>query len=164
MTTSMSPASPDAPPRRRSSASTVVFAIVAIGAVVAGIFAGREIALEQSRGMFLAGAVPMFLLAIVVVGLGLVGLVGLGVRRGRLNVAIGTLFATAGLLAGGAVVGWASAGATGGTGSTGPAGGPTGANAGSGQTNAGAVNSGPVNAANPAGTQAGPGVNGPACT
>jgi len=115
MTTSISPASRDAPPRRRSSASTVVVAIVAIGAVVAGIFVGREIALEQSRGLFLAGAVPMFLLAIVVVGLCLVGLVSLGVRRGRLNVAIGTVFATAGLLAGGSVAGWASAGATSGT-------------------------------------------------
>jgi len=115
VTPSISPASPDAPPRRQTSASTVVFAIVAVGAAVAGIFVGREIALEQSRGLFLAGAVPMFLLAVVVVGLGLVGLVSLGVRRGRLNVAIGTLFATAGLLAGGAVVGWASAGATGGT-------------------------------------------------
>src|SRR4029079_15738587 len=115
MTTSISPASRDAPPRRRSSASTVVVAIVAIGAVVAGIFVGRGIALEQSRGLFLAGAVPMFLLAIVVVGLCLVGLVSLGVRRGRLNVAIGTVFATAGLLAGGSVAGWASAAATSGT-------------------------------------------------
>lgn len=115
VTAAMSPISPAAPPRPRSSVSTVVFAIVAIGAAVAGILVGREIALEQSRRLLFAGAIPMFLLAIVVVGLGLVGLVGLGVRRGRLNLAIGTAFAASGLLAAGAVVGWATAAATGGT-------------------------------------------------
>jgi hypothetical protein len=100
----------------RSSIVTPVPIVVAIAAVVAGVVAGREIAYERSMpglGGALGGIIPIFFLVVVAGGLGLVGLVAIAIRHGRVSPAIATLLAASGLLVTGAFGGAATAAATG---------------------------------------------------
>jgi hypothetical protein len=100
----------------RSSIVTPVPIVVAIAAVVAGVVAGREIAYERSMpglGGALGGIIPIFFLIVVAGGLGLVGLVAIAIRHGRVSPAIATLLAGAGLLVTGAFGGAATAAPTG---------------------------------------------------
>jgi hypothetical protein len=94
-----------------------VSVLLAAGAAVFGIGAGRAIAYEESRGelSILTAWLMGVLLGGLVIGLIVIGLVALGVRRGHASRAIATVFASAGLLVAGAYGGGLTAGALGGT-------------------------------------------------
>lgn len=100
-----------------SALAQVVVAIVAVGAVVCGVFLGREIVHERSvgglGGAIGAGLVTAFLVAIVVLLVG-TALVATKLRHGDISRTIRTMFIAAGLLVAGAIGGGATAGLSGG--------------------------------------------------
>jgi hypothetical protein len=104
-------------PRSRPAAARTAFVIVAVLAVVIGVLVGRAIAYEASHGGFgaIGAAVLAMLLAALVVGMALIGLVATKIRHGQVSRAIATILSASALLALSAVGGGVTARATGGT-------------------------------------------------
>jgi len=101
----------------RSAIGRPASVLVAVGACVVGVLAGRAIAYEGSVGGLagvLGAGILSFFLIVAVVGLALVGLIATKIRHGHVSRPIGTLLAAAGLLATGALGGHATAAAFGG--------------------------------------------------
>jgi hypothetical protein len=92
--------------------------VLAVGAGVVGIIVGRQIAYLPTIFEFgsLDAAILTVLVGTAVVGLASIGLIARKIRHGHVNLAIGTILASAGLLALGALGGDATAAATGGLG------------------------------------------------
>jgi hypothetical protein len=101
----------------RSTIGRTLSVLVAVGACIVGVVAGRAIAYLRSIGDLsgiLDTAFLTFLLIVAVVGLALIGLIATKIRQGHVSRAIGTILAAAGLLAMGALGGGVTASAFGG--------------------------------------------------
>ena len=117
-TATAAPASEASPrARTRSLLGRGVSVLIAIAAIVLGIYLGRAIAYYGSLGDLggvLAVGVLGFILVAPIVGLVLIGLIATKLRHGKPNLAIWTILAAGGLLAVGGIGGKLTAGATGG--------------------------------------------------
>lgn len=108
---------PAEPKRPRSAIGMSLSVLVAAGACILGVLAGRAIAYQRSLGglgEFVDAVVLTFLVILGVVGLVLIGLFATKIRHGQISRAIATTLAAAGLLAAGTVGGNATSSASGG--------------------------------------------------
>src|SRR3954453_5179782 len=96
--------------RRLTTARAVIW--LAGGAI--GLLVGREIAYERSAGGLLAGAVVTGVAVVADAAIVLVGILGLVIRRGRINRPLATTFGAAIVLPAGGVLGASTAALTGG--------------------------------------------------
>lgn len=101
----------------RSTIPEAATVLVAAGACIVGVVAGRGIAWWGSVSEFggITAAVLSFFVIVGVVGLSLIALIALKIRHDHMNRAIVTIFSAAALLAIGTIGGRATAGFTGGT-------------------------------------------------
>jgi hypothetical protein len=103
---------------RRADLAKAASVVLAVGAGVVGIIVGRQVAYLWTSGEFggLDAIIVTLVLGTTVVGLASIGLIARKIRHGQGSLAIGTILASAGLLALGALGGDATAAATGGLG------------------------------------------------